>query len=71
MKLFGHRVVATTSPRMTSQDATTSEIETFERSMLLDGINRILGAGGSESTRWWQQWRNACPIEIDGEQKDI
>lgn len=70
MKLFGHRIIATASPWMATQDATTSQVDPFERTMLLDGVHSITGTCGSESTRWRQQWRDAGTIEIDWNQKE-
>jgi hypothetical protein len=56
---------------MTTQDAPTCQVETLERSMLLNGLNSITGACGGESARRRQQWRDACTIEINGKEEDI
>ena len=70
MELFGHRIIATASPWMTTQDATTSQVESLEGTMLLDGIHSIVGTCGGESARWRQQWRDAGTIDIDRYQEE-
>ena len=71
MEFVRYGVITATSPRMTTQDAPTCQVETFERSMLLNGLNSITGACGGESARRRQQRRDACTIEINGKEEDI
>jgi hypothetical protein len=71
MEFIGYRVVTASSPGMATQDATTCQIETLQRSMLLDGFHCIAGASGSEPTSRWQQGRNASPIEVNGKKEEI
>ena len=70
MKLFGHGVVTTTSPRMTAQDASNGEIKPFQRAVHLDGLEGIARTRRSETTRGGKQRRDAGTIEIDGEKKE-
>ena len=41
VKFIRNRVVAVASPRIATQDSPTSQIEAFQRTMLLDGLNGV------------------------------
>lgn len=69
MELFRHGVVAVTSPRMATQDASASQIEPFEGAVFLDGLDCVLRAGGGKAARRWEHGRNGHAIEVDGEQQ--
>jgi hypothetical protein len=45
-----YRIVARTAPRITAQNAPDSQIQTFERAMLNNGLTGIFAARRSEPT---------------------
>ena len=51
------------TPWMTSEDASDSQIKSFERAMFPEGFQGILGAGRSETACRWLEWRDAYLIE--------
>ena len=71
MKFVGDGVVATASPRMTSQDASAGQIEAFEGAMFLDGIDGITRTSRCITARRRKHRRNDCPVEIDGYQEQV
>lgn len=69
MKSFRHRVIPVSAPRMTAQETAARQIQPFQRPMLTDGIDRILGTSRCKTASGRKQRRNDLPIEIDGQQQ--
>ncbi len=67
LMLSGHRIVAGTSPRMTTQDAADGEIKSFHGAVLDDGLSGVFAASGRKAARRAQQGRDGYLIKTDGQ----
>lgn len=59
------RVVTASSPWIASEYSPYSEDESFERAVLAEGLQPVLGTCRSESAACRLEWRNAHLIESD------
>ena len=64
------RVVPTTAPGVTAQDATYRQIEPFDGTVPTKGFDGIGRAGGGEATRRRCQRRDSPFVEVDGQEQD-
>ena len=64
--LLRHRVVAVTSPRVTTQNALHSKIHPFDRTVFAQGFNSILRTSWGETARGWGVYRNETLIKPNG-----
>lgn len=62
--ILRHRIVATSSPRMTTQDTSQSKPAPLYRSVLTQSLQGILRAGRRESATRWFQRRNTILIKL-------
>lgn len=68
MKFIGNGVVATTTPRMATEQPLGGQIKTFERTMTTDGFDGIGRTRGGETTTGRRERRYAPTIKVDGEE---
>jgi hypothetical protein len=61
----GDRVVTASSPRMTAEDSPDGKQKSFYRSVFLQRLHSILGAGGDVSARSRGKWGNTIFVEIN------
>lgn len=52
---------------MTAQNTPYGQVESFEGSVLLNGLTGILRAGGGESAGGWGEGGDALLVEEDGQ----
>lgn len=71
MKIFWDGVVAISAPRVTAQDASYGEVESLDGSVLLDGFDGVLRAGGCEAAAGRSQWRDESLVEADGKDEEM
>ncbi len=64
-----HRIITASTPGMTTQKASDSKIESLERTMLAECLQRIGGTGRSESACRRLERRNTDLIESDEKDK--
>ena len=67
MEGVGDRIIAITSPRVTTEDAANGQIQALDGPVLLKGLHRILRACRRIATRRWRQRRYEPLIEANGE----
>ena len=60
-------VVTAASPRIASQNAFNGKPRAFQWSVLSDCLYCIFAACGREPAAWRKEWRNAVPIEFNGQ----
>ena len=65
------RVVPTTAPGVTAQDAVYRQIEPFDGAVPTKGFDGIGGAGGREATRGRCQRRNSPLVKVDGQKQEV
>ena len=65
------RVVPTTAPGVTAQDAAYRQIEPFDGAVPTKGFDGIGRAGGGEATRRRCQRRNSALVEVDGQEQEV
>ena len=61
--MLRHRVVATASPRVATQQSSDGQVETAYRAVLAQCLYRIARAGWREATRRGLEWRYAQLVE--------
>ena len=64
MKILWHRVIAVSSPWMTTQDALAGKIYSFEWTVPFYGLDGVCRASRGVSARWREQGRNALLIKL-------
>lgn len=64
-----HRIVTTSTPRVTTRKASYGEPQTFQRAIFAECFKRILRTSGSESARWRSQGRDAILVKLDQHDK--
>lgn len=65
ISFLGYRIISASSPRVAAEDSACREVESFDRSVLAEGLESVCGTGGSETAGWRLQRRDAHLIESD------
>ena len=66
---IGHGVVAATTPRVATEQATNREPRAAQSTVTAQGLQRILAAGGRETARRGRVRGDAVAIKQDGERE--
>ncbi len=62
-RLSWHGIVARAAPRMATNDPTKDEPSAAERTVKLQRLGSVGGAGRREAAAWWQERRKQIAIE--------
>ena len=71
MELFRNGIIAITSPWVTAQNPTNSQIESFDGTVFLQRFHRILRTCGGKAARRRGHRADESLVEADGEDEEL